>query len=619
MRESLQKTKATMADIKNRIKEFYEGFRESKNKAYFFINNRELILVVLVSITAITGFIGYFVSEESTGLETINNTISLFILSWASDDSLLLDVAKIFALLTIFSGAVAIFFSKKMNALNVRKAQKNRYTLLIGLGTQNSAFLENSQEDVSSTIAIESDSDNTNIEYFQQKGFGVIHAKAEDAIDRLEFNGLQNTVISTGDDRKNIAIALGLMKKLKGTQGKKIFIRIENRDLGVLFRQKTINISTDVDVIPYSLFENMAKELFNKHSILGLQPDIIKSDKTYNIVLVGSSTLATEIIYHLAIMANLPEENKLNIYLIDAKAKRFYAHVKKLFAGIESIPSLNIEPLELDSDTLDFYHDKVWDKSALTNIIIATGDEERNLDIAINLQDTTYPEQTAKGTFKTKVLFAIYNDLGLGSDIDEDKQAFANFFTFADILKSSSPKNLINEELDTVAKLIHNAYLGENKVSVRSLDTKWMSKDDSSPHKRASNRAQALHIDTKLLALGLKRRMSNEDVKKILESNQRVYKEIFEEQDIDREFPEHFETILSKLARSEHNRWNAFHYLYGWKHDTDRNDKAKRHPCLLPVSKFDNDELRGTYQWDVDAVLNIPVYLAHAGYELVEI
>lgn len=320
----------------------------------------------------------------------------------------------------------------------------------------------------------------------------------------------------------------------------------------------------------------------------------------------------------MAILANLPEENTLNLYLVDAEAKKFYTHVKKLFAGIESIPQLNIEPLELDSNTLNFYDDKVWNKRNLTNIIIATNNEERNLDIAINLQDTTYPEQTAKGIFKTKVLLAIYNNLGLGRNIDEDTKAFANFYTFADISKASSPKNLINEELDTVAKLIHNAYLGEDEVSVESLNTKWMSEDDSSPHKRASSRAQALHIDTKLLALGLKRKESSKGLNKNLESNKKVFKEIFEEKDVVKEFPESFDTILSKLARSEHNRWNAFHYLYGWKHDVNRSDEAKRHPCLLPFSKFDTDELRDTYQWDVDSVLNIPVYLAHAGYELVE-
>lgn len=607
-----------MSKSLKQLKEFYKAFQNSKNKVYFFINNREIILVVLASIAATTGLLGYIISKDSTGLEIINNTISLFILSWANDDSWILDIAKVFALLTIFSGVVAIYLSKKMNALSVKKVQKNPYTLLVGLGTQNSSFLDNLEDNTTSTIVIESDNNNTNIEQYQQKGFGVISAKAEDVIGKLELDMLQNAVISTGNDRQNIAIAIELMHSLKGTQGKRIFVRIENRDLSVLFKQNVVKTSNDIDVITYSLYENMAKELFSRHTILGLQAEIIKTNKAYNIVLVGSSTLAAEIIYHLAILANLPEENKLNLYLVDAEVKKFYAHVKKLFAGIESIPQLNIKPLELNSDTLDFYQDKVWNKRNLTNIIIATGNEEKNLDIAINLQDTTYPEQTAKGTFKTKVLLAIYNNLGLGRDIDEDKKAFANFYTFADISKASSPKNLINEELDTIAKLIHNAYLGEDEVSVESLNAKWMSKDESSPHKRASNRAQALHIDTKLLALGLKRKESDRSLKERLLENEKVFKEIFPEDKRVKEFPESFDTMLSKLAKSEHNRWNAFHYSYGWKHDVNRNDEAKRHPCLLPFSKFDTDELKDTYQWDVDSILNIPVYLAHAGYELVK-
>ena len=588
---------------------------------YSVLKKKKVFLFISAMLTLSFGLCGYMLHPDVNDWRVVIKTFGLFALGIEDKSNIYLLIAETFAIITLFLGITILFFKDFINEVMINISQKSSYSLLIGLGTQNSAYLDSIKGKEISTLVVESNINNSKIEEYRDKGFGVIVNQAEDVIDKLKLEMLQNTVISTGNDRQNIAIAIGLMKKLikmKSENDKKIFVRIENRDLSVLFKQNVIKTSTSVDVIPYSLYENMTKELFSKHGILGIQPELINSNKTYNIVLVGSSVLATEIIYHLVLLANLPEENKLNLYLVDADVQKFYLHVKKLFASIESIPHLNIKPLELDSDTLEFYSDKVWNKRNLTNIFIATDDEEKNLDIAINLQDTTYPEQTVYGTFKTKVLLAIYNNLGLGREIDEDKKSFANFYTFADILKASSPKNLINEELDIVAKLIHNAYLGENEISDKSLNTKWMSKKDSSPHKRASNRAQALHIDTKLLALGLKREESSKDLNKVLKLNKKIFHEIFEKKDIVKKFPKIFDTPLSKLARSEHNRWNAFHYLYGWKYSVNRSDEAKRHPCLLAFSEFNTDELRDTYQWDVDAVLNIPVYLAHAGYELIE-
>ncbi len=606
-----------MKNISSKVIKFYQGFIDSKNKAYFFLNNRKVILVILITITALLGFIGYLISSESTGLEVINNTIGLFVFAWAGDDSLLLDIAKFFAILTIFFGAIALYLSKKVNDFIVEKVAQKPYTLLIGLGTQNSNFLENLNNDTSSTITIEYDTKNPNIEYFQQKGFGIITSKAENAIDKLKLNTLKNTVISTGNDRKNIAITIKLMKALGREKEKKIFVRIENRDFRILFKQNIIKTTNGVDVIAYSLYENITKELFSRHSILGLQPEIIKNDKTYNIVLIGSSSLTVEIIYHLAILANLPEENTLNLYIIDAQAKKFYEQIKKLFTGIESIPQLVIKPIELEIDSLSFYTDKVWNKKNLTNIIITTDIEEKNLDIAINLQDTTYVNKIAKGVFKTKVLLAIYNNSGLGKEIDEDKKAFANFYAFADIGKASSQKNLIDEELDLIAKLIHNNYLSGDEVKIGNLDKKWLDKDKINQHKRSSNKAQALHIDTKLLILGIKKVKSNKTFDECLILNQEVFNKLIKVTKNSKNFPKKFDTLLSKIARAEHNRWNTFHYLHGWVHDINRDDNAKRHPCLLPFSEFKTPKLQATYQYDVNSILEIPIYLAYAGYELV--
>jgi len=152
----------------------------------------------------------------------------------------------------------------------------------------------------------------------------------------------------------------------------------------------------------------------------------LNSRKGYHVILVGSSNLSIEIIHHLAELSHLPNQNRLSIHCVDKNADAFCNKVEKVFTGINQIPHLTLKAYNLDSESLAFYTDKLWQLENLSNIIIATDNEENNLDIAINLQDTTYIKKSVEGSFKTRVLFALFNDTGLGKIIDDNKGVFAN-------------------------------------------------------------------------------------------------------------------------------------------------------------------------------------------------
>jgi hypothetical protein len=582
---------------------------------YKLLKDQRAFLFASVMLTLFFGLWGYMVHPDVNGARVIIKTFGLFAFSLENTPNILLIIAEFFATVTIFFGVAILFFKDFIDRWTIMLLQKAPYTLLIGLGEQNSIFLDQLQDSDTSVLVIESDSNNSHIEDFKSRGIGVIIAKAEDALSKLNLNQLQNCIVSTGNDRRNIAIGLLLMDKLN-EKHQKLFVRIENRDLSVLFKQKVIESHNNVDIITYSLYENMAKALFGKHTVLGLQSDIVDSNKTFSTVVVGSSPLAVELIYQLAMLSTLPNENKFRLHLVAPDATRFYAKLQKLFTGITKIPHLSIKCTDLAYDDIAFYQDKVWNSRSLTNIIIATEDEEQNIDIAINLQDTTYLDKSTKGTLKTKVLFALYHDLGLGKAIDENKDVFANFYSFASMMEAASPESLIDEELDMTAKLINNNYTGGDEVNIDVLNEKWMT---LSAHDKGSNKAQALHIDTKLVALGLKKQKSDKALSALIRSNTDMLQKIVPKEEISIDFPKKFDTLLSRVARSEHNRWNTFHYLNGWEYNKKRDDKAKRHPCLLPFSQFDTDDLKETYQYDVSALVNIPIYLAHAGYELVEL
>jgi len=589
------------------------------------LKHKKAIFVTLATSTIILGLIGFSLSKDSTGLQIINHTLGLFIFEWVDyEESLILDLATFLGVLTIFLGFLTLFFSKYFQAWQLNSIQKKPYNIIIGLSEQNISLLKNNCPK-ESTIIIEKDKAHPEIEKFKTHGFSIIAGHTKQALKSLNLSSMERCIISTENDRKNIALAKLLISLIDNEHKQTIYICITNRDLNVLFKQDVIasDKRKNITVVTYSLYENMAKSLFLKHSILGEKTKIINSKDDFNMILIGDSNLAIELVYHISFLSTLPNENKLTLYLVGSNSNKFLHKIKKLFPKIEKIPHLTLEAKEINNESLDFYEDKVWESKNLTNILIATTDEEKNLDIAINLQDTTYIRQIGHNQFKTKVLFALYHNLGLGEEIDKNKKAFHNFYTFGNISQTSTKEILLNEELDLIAKLIHNNYRGEKDVKTEILYQNWL---NTTAHKQDANKTQALHIDVKLLAFGLKRVNSKKSFDELLKINEEIFYNLLKNNNTIKEqlksykssyFPNSFEnTLLDKVARAEHNRWNAFHYLNGWQYNTQRKDDAKEHDCLQPLEDFNRDEIKETYQYDIASVYYMPQYLARGGFEM---
>ena len=599
-----------------------------KIQPYNLRKNREKIIKYLIFSTILFGLVGFIGFGKSSFLGSINNTLGLFVAEWNDDNHWVLDIARFLGIVTFSFGLFIMFFSKYFNKWHIKAIQKEKYTLIVGLSEQNVSFLKNEQDN-DSTIIIEKDKSNRYLAYFQDKDFAILSEyRSKHAIENLDLDNMQRCIVSTGNDRKNIALGKFLMSKIENSKDKNqtVHVCIQNRDLNVLFKQDVIGKEKDkhVNIVTYSLYENMAKKLFLEHTILGYMTNIIDTDKDFSIILVGDSDLAVELVYHISFLSTLPNQNRLNLHLIGANSTKFKDRIRKLFPKIDKIPHLNISANNIDIETLEFYEDPIWQSSNLTNIIIATTNEEKNLDIAINLQDTTYIKDIGHKRFQTKVLFALEHNLGLGEEIDKDNQAFKNFYSFGNIRTTSTKEILIDEKLDLIAKLIHNDYQGEKDVLQEKLNDNWLA---ITPHEQDANKTQAIHIDMKLLAFGLQREKSDKSLEELLKLNRAIFNRKLKDSANIKErvknykvsdFPSSFETLFDKVARSEHNCWCAFQYLNGWDYSKERNKDAKEHDCLQPLENFDNDAIKQTYKYDMASVYYIPEYLARGGFEIRE-
>jgi len=607
------------------------------------IKNKIAIIALLATITTIFGIIGFYI-EDKNFYETIMGIFDLFVFESIDEYNGFIVMGRIFALFTVFFGVLLFFINRFSNYLVVYSALNRPYTLVVGLGRNNRYYLD-SEIDSQNIIVVEKDKENPYIDSYIAKGFGVIIEDISDReiLDRLQLNNIQKVIISIGSDRKNIEILIKMIEYLDEYRDKRFYIYLNDFLLNPLFTEEIIEYKNS-EIVSFSFYELATQKLLMQHSILGDKIDIVKRDEPFFVAIIGSGDLALHLIYQLCNIAHLPNENKLIIYCIDKEIDKFMTRIENSFININKIPNIELKGIKKDTTDIDFYQQKLWYEENLTNIFITKTNEEENLTIALDFYNRCYIKSISQNQLKTKIIFASYRYSKLSQHINQNQKKFKQFYTFADASEIFTKENLLNEELNSIAKIINYGYGDIYEPNMlrkidKSVDNKWFQK--ASLNDKISNKMQGLHIDVKLLSLGLKKIKSDKSSKELLKLNQKIFREKLGEINIsDQElieyskelskahsgvefdilyFPKKFNSLFEKLVRSEHNRWNACHYLNGWSYNPIKNKAYKEHDCLLPLSDFNNPNIQLTVIYDIYAVLYIPNILASVGYEIIEL
>lgn len=560
--------------------------------------------------------------------------------------------------------AVLLYFKDAVNMQIVKRISESEHTTVFGLGEFSIALLSNEVLNRSNSyIIFEKNIQNDKIEYFRKAGMGVVKGDAFDRehLERLNFQTMSYAIIALGNDRLNMELAsiiIDYYKDKKIDTPIKLAVHIINQDLNALFHQEFVSTKDTkkypIDIHTFSFYEEAAESFFEQNFVDGQSDEIIKSSEDYHIVVAGNGELALNIIFQAAKIAHLPNENRLIVHIVDKEAQKLKKQVVKRYTGIEKVISL--ETLNIDDETIEYFKEEIWFIQNLTHVIVCYDDEERNLKILIDLFNKTYLTSAVDNTLKTRVNFAIFNDYNMSNKIDTNQEFFKQFFSFADVKTICTRENLLDEKNDLISKLVHKNYADnytpnalydlQNAIELKDILNKWY--HESKLSDKLSSMAQSKHMPMKLKALGLQSVKSNKSPKELLEHNRRLLDAVLKDdrdalglddaflQDYSKElpkiygdetskksiniryFPKEYKTMFEKLVRAEHNRWNAFHYLNGWRYNEIKSKPKKEHDCLMPLTEFQKPELQLTVIYDMYAILYIPNYLANAGYEIIE-
>ena len=627
---------------------------------------KSYILASLAGLTILFGTYGFLDKglHPTTG---ILNSIKMFGLDYPSQWSEInwqIFTAIILAIITISFVAVMLLIKDSYDKYMITDIFSSKHNVLFGLGGVSISFLNSypQQKGQPGVVVIESDPNNKNIEECRKKGVGVFVGDAfnDDNLNKLNLKNMENAVIALGNDRVNIELAKRLINLYEQQQLEntiKIIIHIQNRDLDILFHRQFIIPDEDkdlnIDIKTFSFFQEVAKDLFENHDVDGGSDRFINTNDSFCSILIGDGELVQNVIYQMAQVSHLPNENKHTVYVVDKDADNLLIRIKKHLYYIEdNFPKFRLEAKSLDSNSLEFFSNSIWQKNNIANIIIAYDTEGENLDIAIELFNRVYLSRSVDNDQGIpKILFAIYDQHLLAKMVKEDNDTLKNFYAFGNSNNVMSSRNLIEEEKDLIAKLIHFSYGDLYNPDILNYDEiktnrKWYNRNKYS--NKLSSVGQANHIDMKLKAMGLKKQKStqvsktkeelrkqNRDVLSNILDNERSklgigdielveyskeLKKFYDKKKYDiKYFPEAYTTRFEKMIRMEHNRWNAFHYLNGWKYSETKNKDKKEHDCLMPLENFKDDKLRITVIYDIYSFLYLPNYLAEAGYEIVSL
>jgi hypothetical protein len=111
---------------------------------------------------------------------------------------------------------------------------------------------------------------------------------------------------------------------------------------------------------------------------------------------------------------------------------------------------------------------------------------------------------------------------------------------------------------------------------------------------KESNRQQADHIGVKLKELGL-------GIAPLTDWDEKLF-----------EYSEKEEKKIESIAKMEHDRWIKERKRSGWKPGPEKDIEKKRTPFLIAWDELD-DNIK---EEDIAPVLNLPKYLAEAGYKV---
>lgn len=307
-------------------------------------------------------------------------------------------------------------------------------------------------------------------------------------------------------------------------------------------------------------------------------------------VIVGFGEMGSELLIQLARIAVPSSGRRTILTVIDRDVDGLKERMLATYPGLAQCALLRFISADLRPNAIKAADIEAWmlDPLPATALYVCCGDDHANMAMAIGLRrayaqaGAASPPVFVDQHLNTDQVDALAHMHGRGFDT-------LRVMPFGSIAEEADPLHLVDEEIDEMARRLHDNYLTglERSASPGGRDrgrapaeAPWAELDETY---RSANRSQADHILMKLRSLGLHAAVGT-DVRP---------------PDID-------DSKLESLAIQEHERWCRDRWLSGWSWAERRDNLLLHHPDLRPYEQLDE----AAREKDRQAIRGLPAVLA---------
>lgn len=499
--------------------------------------------------------------------------------------------AGVVASLGTVLNALLVVFGRRIHGFLVRR--RTHHAVVCGVGHAGAQLATDLLAEGHRVTFIEIAEGNPAVAALLERGAHEVIGNASDP-QTLEAAAVHNAdilVVVAGSDTQNIEIVSAANHVCRNRDGTaaplRCYVHIVDERLKPLLDQRPDDNATPLqfETSTFNRFENSARLLLaetplDRERISTGDPDQV------HLVIIDLNQMGEALLKQAMAIGHFGNHVPLAVTLIDKAAQRKEKRLLSRMPELHRCADLTFINGEVQEDTVrKKLRGLLNDPCQTVSIAVCSDDGHTALTTAMDL----VPFLTSSNS----TLFVnLADDEGVATLLGRfSHDDTTRMHPFGGTDTACSPRAIVRQELDTLARKIHDAYRakrardGDSRQKYPAMRP-WEELDGEL---RDMNRQQADHIPVKLRALGwqMVAGSTGGDVAPLGLGDDEI--EI--------------------LAKAEHRRWCASRRLAGWQFGSTRDDGAKLHPDLVPWEEL----TEATRDYDREPVRNLPQLLETIG------
>ena len=612
---------------------------------FLYLTDLPLIKIISTSVFIIaffSGFYGFYCQSYEKYDRSFSNalysTIHLFILTFDSvfNESgnmygklpLSIEIARFLAPLSTVLAIWIIglrYFNQTVKIFTYRLF--GNHILIIGSSEKASILAANLKEDGYKVVLIDETLSTDKQEQFNEWRLAFIKGR-ENSAKLYKKSGLSLTkhvILLNDDDSLNLDNYLSVKKYLEQNPRKIRFARVKKffrkkdgiqNQMQILLHlnhAKALEIfeglkkidTEEIRTYSFSAYQLKAEKMLSDQPLYKSYEEQLRNldGKPLHLLFIGFGKTNQFLAYHALNLGHFFTKEPMKITVLDRNIEKVMKEFKFLANDYGEVAKIDPRPVDLSAMSIKTAIEGIQDE--ITHVFLGLTDDFLDMIEGI---------EVAKVCPNVPIFIKMKDDREVSIVLDNDQGAFKRLKRYAFLSEVLTADYVLNETLQTIAKEAHENYCKLKKTLRNEDDKSW---EALNSFKQESTRFQMLHNETKLMLLGLEK--------------VRLEDPLYEDSVLDDfRYRQYVDDYTEELAIVEHQRWNAFHYLRGWRTAGEqdgwkRNEenrkglkddlaKIKLHPDLV-----DWDELSDTSkQYDKESIERLREYYEAQGYGLIE-